>query len=961
MTKNIVFIDSRVAGYESMIGRLGADTEWILLNADEDGILQMERALKDYRALDAIHVISHGSMGTLYLGNTILSSHNLQGYRGALSNIGASLTDGGDILLYGCSVGAEDMGRVFIDTLATMTGADIAASTNVTGNTSLGGDMFLERTAGSVEVGALPAESYFGLLRTFSGNSDNNNLTGTAENDTLLGGLGDDTLQGGAGNDILSGGSGLDTVVFPGAYSAYAVTQSPTGALKVSGPDGNDVLLGIEMLEFSDVTLRVEYNGAPAEFRVNTYIQLQQEYPASTALRDGGWVVTWASNQQDGSAYGIYSQRYDAGGNTVGAEFRVNSLTEASQSEAVVAGLNDGGWVAIWRTAYGIDGQRYDANGSALGSEFQVQTTARPGDLASPSVTGLADGGWVVTFGQWGDPNVHGQRYEASGVPSGAEFRISTSISSGGQLDAQVTALVGGGWIVSWESVRPSDRGIDIVSQRFDASGVATGSQFSVGASNLNHRAPAIAALADGGCVVAWTQDGDIFAQRFDAAGVAMGVEMRINSYEEWQDDPSIAALADGGWVVTWSSWYGRDGTGAAGVYGQRFDAHGLVSGPEFKADSPPSEWPLNIHSNTTALADGGWVVTWQSSQWFGPGGEVYSQRFDASGTALHSGLVLIMDTQPPIALSFSPADETLNAAVASNIVVTFSEPIVKGVGEIILKTAAGATIATYDAATSTNLTISGSTLTIDPSVDLAFGTAYQVEFSPGTIKDLAGNPYAGTTSYSFTTTSGINTITGTTGNDLLQGTSATDMISGLGGIDTVQFSGAFGSFNLTKTAPAAWTVVGEGSDQLVDVERLHFSDKKIALDLAPSEHAGQALEFIGVMAPSLVHAPSIVGVVLGLIDGGLSMQGVFQLAIDIGLVNDIAGSNSNAAVAQMAFRNVIGAEADAGMTDLLVSFMDGRNANFSHADFLTVIAGMEINQVHIDLIGLQQTGIEFI
>jgi hypothetical protein len=97
------------------------------------------------------------------------------------------------------------------------------------------------------------------------------------------------------------------------------------------------------------------------------------------------------------------------------------------------------------------------------------------------------------------------------------------------------------------------------------------------------------------------------------------------------------------------------------------------------------------------------------------------------------------------------------------------------------------------------------------------------------------------------------------------------------------------------------------------------------------------------------------------LIDGGTSLQGVFQLAIDIGLVNDIAGSSSDAALAQMAFRNVIGAEADAGMTDLLVSFMDGRNAHFSHADFLTVIAGMEINQVHIDLIGLQQTGIEFI
>jgi hypothetical protein len=65
-----------------------------------------------------------------------------------------------------------------------------------------------------------------------------------------------------------------------------------------------------------------------------------------------------------------------------------------------------------------------------------------------------------------------------------------------------------------------------------------------------------------------------------------------------------------------------------------------------------------------------------------------------------------------------------------------------------------------------------------------------------------------------------------------------------------------------------------KAQDAITGVERLQFSDKKIAMDLAPSEHAGQALEFIGVLAPSLVHVPSIVGVILGLIDGGTSFAG---------------------------------------------------------------------------------------
>ena len=114
---------------------------------------------------------------------------------------------------------------------------------------------------------------------------------------------------------------------------------------------------------------------------------------------------------------------------------------------------------------------------------------------------------------------------------------------------------------------------------------------------------------------------------------------------------------------------------------------------------------------------------------------------------------------------SFSPADEATGVAVSSNILVTFSEVVQRGTGNIVLKTAVGATVATYDAATSANLSIevnpviaiypnppATSTLTINPSIDLAAGTTYLVEFTAGSIQDLAGNPYAGTTSYNFTT-----------------------------------------------------------------------------------------------------------------------------------------------------------------------------------------------------------------
>ena len=108
--------------------------------------------------------------------------------------------------------------------------------------------------------------------------------------------------------------------------------------------------------------------------------------------------------------------------------------------------------------------------------------------------------------------------------------------------------------------------------------------------------------------------------------------------------------------------------------------------------------------------------------------------------------------TAPPTVVAFEPADEATGVRVASDVVLTFSELITRGSGSVILKTLAGEEIERFDVATSTRLVISGNTLTINPSANLAVDTRYGVEFSPGSIKDLAGNSYTGTTSYNFAT-----------------------------------------------------------------------------------------------------------------------------------------------------------------------------------------------------------------
>jgi hypothetical protein len=210
----------------------------------------------------------------------------------------------------------------------------------------------------------------------------------------------------------------------------------------------------------------------------------------------------------------------------------------------------------------------------------------------------------------------------------------------------------------------------------------------------------------------------------------------------------------------------------------------------------------------------------------------------------------------------------------------------------------------------------------------------------------------------------GDDQIIGDYMNNFLEGGPGNDTIDGVGGIDTVLYSGSRASFVLTKTGSGftAKDFIGsEGTDIFINVERLQFADKMLAIDLQPTGRAGQALEFIGLLAPVLINSPSVVGTILGLFDQGKSMHDVCQLALDVGLVNSIAGSNSNESLAAMAFRNLIGFEADAGTINGLLGYMDGRYANYSQADFMAVIAGLDLNQMHIGLVGLQQVGIEYV
>ncbi len=168
--REVAFVDTSVADYQSLVDGLPNEMEVVLVASDQDGVQVMAEWAESHAGYDAIHVLGHGSAGTQHLGSSALSGDSLPAYQNELSQIGQSLTEDGDILLYGCEVAKTAKGEAFIEALAKTTGANIAASRTVTGSTNFDGDWNLDIHVGSVTSAIGPSKStqliYEGHLAT---------------------------------------------------------------------------------------------------------------------------------------------------------------------------------------------------------------------------------------------------------------------------------------------------------------------------------------------------------------------------------------------------------------------------------------------------------------------------------------------------------------------------------------------------------------------------------------------------------------------------------------------------------------------------------------------------------------------------------------------------------------------------------------------------------------------------
>ncbi len=369
------------------------------------------------------------------------------------------------------------------------------------------------------------------------------------------------------------------------------------------------------------------------ELQVNTHTPDNQQDTSVTGLTDGGFVVVWESTPgQDTSGSGVYGQRYNADGAPAGVEFLINNHTLSHQSDCDVTALADGGVVVTWESYNqdagvndtGIFGQRFNANGTPNGVEFQINNETAD-NQADPRIATLADGGFVVTWSSEAQDGslkgVYAQQYNADGTLNGGEFQVNSETVANQELP-NISALADGGFVITWNSFNQDGSNFGVYGQRYNTDGTRNGVEFLINSFTVNNQQDSsVTGLENGGFVVTWmsyNQDapGDlnqgVYGQRYNADGTRAGVEFQVNTDTvNNQQNPQITALADGGFVITWDS-YDQDAGGADyGVYGQRYNADGSKNGTEFLINTETAN--DQDRPSISVLANGNIVVVWDS------------------------------------------------------------------------------------------------------------------------------------------------------------------------------------------------------------------------------------------------------------------------------------------------------------------------------------------------------------
>ncbi|MDO7898617.1 Ig-like domain-containing protein [Pseudomonas citrulli] len=391
--KSVVFVDSRVKDSASLLEGVTPGTQVVQLDATKDGLQQIADYLDTHQGISSVQIIAHGNAGDLWLGNSYLSADNVQARSEVLAQIGQDMNAGGDILIYGCYTAEGDRGLALVDSLAQLTGRDVAASNDRTG---VGGDWDLEIATGNIEsanvLSATAMSEYQWGLATWTATNNANSGVGSLRT----------ALASAQNGDIVTFSSGMTVAL----TQVLVVNKNVT----IDGDLNND--------NVADVTL-------DGQFRT----QILNVTSGTTATLDG-LVITRglvAGNGGDGGADALVAK---GGGIYNAGTLTLKNVTVTAN--AASGGGGGGGVTPIYAGGGGGGGGAISGFGNGGNGGNTLNATGSSGS----SGQGGAGGGFF---------NMGGRGGSSTGGAGGAAYPGYSTGSAGGTASSAGLSIGGGG------------------------------------------------------------------------------------------------------------------------------------------------------------------------------------------------------------------------------------------------------------------------------------------------------------------------------------------------------------------------------------------------------------------------------------------------------------------------------------------------------------------------------------
>ncbi|MDI1258675.1 DUF4347 domain-containing protein [Aquabacterium sp.] len=379
----LVFIDASVPEADQLLALLQSQTmvgrtlevHWI--DAQSDGVSQIAEVLKGREGIDALHIISHGDASGLQLGSGRLDGAWLTAHMGEVASWGGALSADADLLLYGCDLASSSEGRALVDNLALLTGADVAASDDLTGSALLGGDWTLEYEAGQVEsavvLSAQAQQSWSHVLATATFQEGVSSYTGTQ--DTYIDTANSSTNYGASTSLKVDDGTPNDMQTLIRFDNIIGAGQIPAGST------------------ITAATLTVYVTNHDAGDNVTIHQMLINWTEASTFSSLGSGVAT---NNVEASSTGLYT--LDAG--TSGS---VDFTGLASSVQAWVNGQANYGWVIVTGASNADDWTIVSSEGATSTQRPKLTVTYTPPtppalDLDANNSSGATGSNYTAAF-----------------------------------------------------------------------------------------------------------------------------------------------------------------------------------------------------------------------------------------------------------------------------------------------------------------------------------------------------------------------------------------------------------------------------------------------------------------------------------------------------------------------------------------------------------------------------------